>query len=377
MHVSPSLILFWSVVATRFILPLWIPRFPLPAILGCLVVDAIDQPIFQTFTNVDLSDYQAYDKALDIFYLSIAMLAMYRNWKSRPAVQIGRVLFYLRLVGVLAFETTGWRWLLFLFANAFEYYFIFYEAVRSRWSPVRLDSRFYVGAAVVIWILKLPQEYWIHIARLDVTDQVKNVVLHVPKNAPWVAGIEHSPISFGLMLGALGAFIILGRASIQRFAGAPQHALRLAADLLPERIDEAPERDREMAQSWHLFDVHLVEKIVLVGFIMVIFARIVPGVDANPLQLVLGTGTIVTINAFLRLRRMRVAGSLNSGVLSFLLLGLTNTTIVFVAKALLRGHGGGLDVTATLFFLLLLTLVVTLYDRCRPVFEYRFARRGA
>lgn len=368
-------IVFWVVVATRFVLPLWIPIFPLPAILGCLVVDAVDQPIFQTFTHVDLSAYQSYDKALDIFYLSIAVLTMYRNWKSLPAVQVGRVLFYLRLVGVLAFETTGWRWLLFLLPNAFEYYFIFYEAIRRRWTPPRLRARFYVVSAAVIWILKLPQEYWIHIAKLDVTDEVKHVVLHMPRNAPWLASIAHSPISFGLMLGALATFVIVGRAAIQRFAGRPEHALRLRADPLPASIDEAPERDEAMARSWRLFDFHLVEKIILVGMISVIFARIVPGVDATPAELVLGTGAFVTINAFLRLSRSPAARQLDSGVLSFLLLGVTNVVLVAVAAALLHGHGRHLDMTAALFFLLLLTLIVTLYDRWRPVFEFRFRPR--
>jgi hypothetical protein len=372
MHASPSSIVFWAVVATRFLLPLGIPFFPLPAILGCLIVDAADQPIFQTFTSVDLSQYQAYDKALDIFYLSIAVLTMYRNWKSRPAIQVGRALFYLRLVGVLAFESTGWRWLLFLFPNAFEYYFIFYEAVRSRWSPTKLDANFYLISAGVIWILKLPQEWWIHLAKLDVTDQVKIVVLHVPRNAPWLAGIKHSPISFGLMLGALLTFVIIGRAAIHRFAGPPEHARRLKADPLPPDIDEAPERDREMVATWHLFDRHLVEKIVLVGFITVIFAHIVPGVNASPLELVLGTTVIVTINAFLRLRRFRIARSLDSGVLSFLLLLVTNTFFAAAVVPVLRGRGRPVDMTAALFFLLLLTLIVTLYDRWRPVFEYRF-----
>lgn len=366
---------FWVVVVARFILPLGIPMFPLPAILGCLVVDAFDQPIFQTFTHVDLSAYQSYDKALDIFYLSIAVLTMYRNWKSLPAVQVGRVLFYLRLVGVLAFETTGWRWLLFLLPNAFEYYFIFYEAIRSRWTPARLHVHFYTVSAAVIWILKLPQEYWIHIAKLDVTDQLKQVVLHVPRSAPWLASIAHSPISFGLMLGALATFIIVGRAAIHRFAGRPEHSLRWRADPLPTRIDEATERDLAMARSWRLFDFHLVEKIILVGMISVIFARIVPGVEATPSQLVLGTGAIVTVNAFLRLHGSPTAKLMDSGVLSFLLLAATNTGIVTVAAAVVRGHGRHLEVTAALFFLLLLSLIVTLYDRWRPIFEFRFTPR--
>ena len=65
-------------IGTRFLLPLFIPIFPLPAILACLVVDAWDQSILALFTHVDPVTYQAYDKALDIFYLSIAAFAVLR-----------------------------------------------------------------------------------------------------------------------------------------------------------------------------------------------------------------------------------------------------------------------------------------------------------
>ena len=42
--------------------------------LACLVIDGLDQTIFQTFTSLDLSGYQSYDKALDVYYLSIAYI---------------------------------------------------------------------------------------------------------------------------------------------------------------------------------------------------------------------------------------------------------------------------------------------------------------
>ena len=61
-----DLAVFWLVVAGRLVLPLFIPRFPLPAILACLVLDGIDQTVFQTFTDLDLTGYQSYDKALDV-----------------------------------------------------------------------------------------------------------------------------------------------------------------------------------------------------------------------------------------------------------------------------------------------------------------------
>ena len=63
--------------------------------------------------------------------------------------------------------------------------------------------------------------------------------------------------------------------------------------------------------------------------------------------------------------------------MSFILLALTNLGVVFFADGILRRVGqGSLNVPATLFFLLLLTLIVTLYDRWRPVFDVRFRWRA-
>lgn len=371
---TTDLVVFWAVVAIRFLLPLSIPVLPLPGILACLVVDAFDQSVFQTFTDIDLADYQSYDKALDIFYLSVAMLATYRNWASRRAVHIGRALFYLRLMGVMGFELTGWRPMLLLLPNAFEYFFILYEVIRSRWYPARLSTRFYVGAAAMIWFVKLPQEYWIHIARLDFSDELKRVVFGAPVSTPWPAAVKQRPLGVGLLLVSAGALWLAAREAIHRFVRPPAHKRTLAAAPVPSRIDEAHERDRSIARRWRLFDYRMAEKIVLVGFITVIFAQIVPGVRAGNTQLVLGTAVIVTINTFLRLRRAARRRSLESATLSFVLLVLSNAIIVELAERLLDLGGGALDVRTSTFFLLLLSLVVTLYDLWRPIFDERFAR---
>jgi hypothetical protein len=63
-----------AVVGARLLVPLFIPRFPLIIIIA-LVLDAADQTIFQEFTEVNTGEdgpYQGYDKALDIYYLTIA-----------------------------------------------------------------------------------------------------------------------------------------------------------------------------------------------------------------------------------------------------------------------------------------------------------------
>lgn len=72
--------IFLLVVGARLGIPLLIFRFPLPAIVAALVLDAADQTIFQNNTDLDLTNYQGYDKALDIYYLSIAYLSTFRNW---------------------------------------------------------------------------------------------------------------------------------------------------------------------------------------------------------------------------------------------------------------------------------------------------------
>ena len=71
----------------------------------------------------------------------------------------------------MPFELTQIRAFLLIFPNTFEYFFDFYEGVRARWDPRRMSQRLVIGAAAFIWIfIKLPQEWWIHVAQLDTTD---------------------------------------------------------------------------------------------------------------------------------------------------------------------------------------------------------------
>jgi hypothetical protein len=162
---ASDLIIFLLILTLRLLVPLAIPRFPLPAIVTALILDGIDQTVFQKFTTLDLAGYQGYDKALDVYYLTIAYLSTMRNWSNLYAFEVARFLLYYRLVGVLIFEYTQNRTVLLIFPNTFEYFFIFYEAVRLRWNPRRMSRHLVLGAAAAIWIfIKLPQEYWIHVA---------------------------------------------------------------------------------------------------------------------------------------------------------------------------------------------------------------------
>lgn len=344
--------LFVLVVGVRFLLPLLIPRYPLPAIVACLVVDGIDQSIFQAF-GYDPPGYQGYDKAMDVYYLAIAYMATMRNWVSPGAFQVGQFLYFYRLVGVVAFELLQSRVLLLVFPNTFEYFFIAYEAVRSRWDPVRFVRRWWVVVAALIWVfIKLPQEYWIHVAQLDVTDTLEEY--------DWAWPLL---ITLLVVLAAVLWFVVRPRLP------EPDWPLRMSPDPLPEEMDTAAERAAWRADSTRVRSRTTVEKVVLVGLLSVIFAQTLPGVDASNLELFVGTSAFVVANAALVLAASRRALSVESLFLAFGVRIAVNVGLVAIARVLLGA--GDLDVGNTLFFVLLLSLLTTLHDAWQPVHAHR------
>jgi hypothetical protein len=343
------------VVGARFLVPLLIPTFPLPAIVTCLVLDGVDQTIFQAFGH-DPPQYQGYDKAMDVYYLAIAYLSTMRNWSSWPAFRVARFLYFYRLVGVVAFELTEWRPLLLIFPNTFEYFFIAYEAIRLGWDPARLRLRSWISLAAVIWIVvKLPQEWWIHIAQLDVTDMMAAHAWILPTLLVVLA-----------VLAAVLWFVVRPRLPVR------DHAPQMAADQLSEDIDEAAERDQWVARHGRLWSTGTLEKVVLMGLLWVIYAQVLPGVTASPVELFLGVAVFVVVNAAISLTIARRTRSLESALAAFGARMLLNVALVLLVGWL---FGGRLNTGNAIFFVLLLSLITLMDDRYRPVHEARFANR--
>ena len=347
-------LVFVAVIGARFLVPLLIPRFPLPAILASLVLDAADQSIFQAF-GYDPPGYQSYDKAMDVYYLAIAYLATLRNWASLPAYQVSRFLYFYRLVGVVAFELSQVRALLLIFPNTFEYFFIAYEGIRSRWRTTRWGLRWWIGVAAFIWIfIKLPQEWWIHVAQLDFTDFLAD-------NA-WAG-----PTIVILLLIAGGVFWVWGRPRLLP----ADHPWRFEADPLPEQMDTAAAQARQYAEYGAVWSIATLEKVVLLGLLSVIFAETLPGVDASTFQLFLGIAVVVVINAAFSLALARRARTIESTALAFLARMVGNVALVLVASWLLPRDGGAISGSATLFYLALISLLTTLHDRWQPILATR------
>ena len=366
-------VIFGSVIAARILVPLAIPRFPLPAMLVALVIDGIDQTIFQTFTSLDLAGYQNYDKALDVYYLSIAYTATLRNWTHHTAVAVGRFLYYFRLVGVVIFEVTQIRAVLLIFPNTFEYFFDFYEAVRARWDPRRMTRGLVIGAAAFIWIfIKLPQEWWIHVAQLDATDTIKTVIFGVSKDASWVDAIANRPWVLVVLAVVLVVIALVVRWLFTSRLPPADRPLTLDADQGQAPVDPARVQAERRRLAKRLFDRELVEKTALIALVAIIFGRMLPGTDATPIETAIGIAFMIVANTAITEALVRQGASWQSAVRQFAVTLAINLAIVAVGQFLLTSLTEQ-RLEHALVFAGLLSVIITFYDRYRPIHVARFA----
>ncbi|NLE21676.1 MAG: hypothetical protein GX624_02670 [Actinobacteria bacterium] len=366
------------VVGGRLFLPLLIPYFPVPALLSCLILDSIDQSIFQQFPSIPLDGYQSYDKALDVYYLSVAYLSTLRNWTNQTAFRMSQFLYYYRMMGVVLFELTQSRAVLFIFPNTFEYFFLFVEFVRWGWDTNRMGKWTVILSAAAIWVfIKLPQEWWIHIAKLDMTDFIKESLFGVSATARWSTAVGNRP---WVLAAAIALFAVVGLVAylLIRFkAPAFDHGPRIAANALPSELRGADPYRKVRAETG-IWGWQLREKVALTAIISVIFGLMLTGGDASPLRIAVGAAIFTVVNAGVS-HAMAVRGRswrLLAGELVAML--FVNLLILLVLEALDRFLGmreARVPFAMTLFFAYLLTLIVVLYDRFRTVYKARRLHR--
>lgn len=114
------------------------------------------------------------------------------------------------------------------------------------------------------------------------------------------------------------------------------------------------------------------EKVVLIGLISVVFGRVLPGVQASDLELFVGIGILVLINAAWSIVVAARARTVESVWLAGIIRFGFNVAVVWGFAWLLGAGGGGLDLGNAAFFLFLLSLLAVLHDRYRPVAGVRF-----
>ncbi len=360
-----DLAVFAVVVLVRLVVPLFIPRFPLPAILAALVADALDHSVFQALTDFDLGGYQTYDKGLDVYYLTVAYISTVRNWGGGHAFVVGRFLWYWRLVGVALFEYTEARWLLVVFPNTFEYFFIAVEALKVSRNPFSLTNRQLTALAAGIWVVvKIPQEIWIHVAQLDVTDVVKEHLFGAEPDATWSSTVAGRPMALVLVVAALAAFAWALRWST-RFLPPPSFPPTFDADVQGRHLGWSPPGPRVRPRAF--FGWPFVEKVALVSLVTLIFLRIVPSADRSVLGVITGTAALIGVSA-VRNRWLADRSVLwRSVIVQFVAMYALDVVLVLVWRELLPMPNGRTPVGSTLFLTSLLTLVVVTFDRFQAI----------
>lgn len=336
------------VLGVRLIAPLLILRFPLPAILVCLVTDAVDQTVFQALLTGDLGWYQSYDKALDVYYLSFAFISTLTNWRDERAFQIARFLFFWRLLGVALFEIAHVRFLLLIFPNAFEYFFIAYEAIRTRWNPERLAAVVVVGMALgITLVIKLPQETWLHILQWDFTDAIAE---------------------YPSLLVAVVAFLIVAViASVRLLRSAPEHDWPFTMDVRQHQA----KRPRLGQITEKFIDPILWEKLIFLSLAGMVLAHMVPELAVNNVRLALSVAMLVFLNAAITEWWHNRRGEGWSTTLRefIVVLGVNLMLLALLPEWLLSG---GMPEGDSLLLVVLISLMATMYDRgrdTRPVVE--------
>jgi hypothetical protein len=239
--------------------------------------------------------------------------------------------------------------------------------------PEKLPRSTVITAAAFIWIvIKLPQEYWIHIAQMDATDFIKVNILGGTLESPWSQVLADSLLQVVLLAG-----VSWPRPSTCSSGGCgwpcpmPDHGLIFASNKYMVRPDGERMHLARLAWQAKIFDRDLLEKFVLMALLTLIFSNILPNATSSSLQIMVQVGIFVTINTAVSHFLARRGTTFASGVTHFLVVLALNTGIV-LAIALLPG--GITNWLNSIFFVLLLSLLVTMFDRFQPVHMARFLR---
>jgi len=165
------------VITMRIVIPLMILKRPLAGGIIAMLLDALDVVIVELFGEGGMGEhYHSIDKVLDLYYLTLELIVAL-SWVQRIPRLTAVGLYVYRLAGVILFELTQIRAVLFLFPNLFEHWFLFY-LIRNRFFPnIRLDTwRQTIVWLVILYIPKLGQEYLLHVAEAQPWDWVKNLL---------------------------------------------------------------------------------------------------------------------------------------------------------------------------------------------------------
>src|SRR5690606_26473758 len=158
------------------------------------------------------------------------------------------------------------------------------ELIKVARNPFALRRAQLLALAAAIWIfVKLPQEWWLHIAQLDFTDEAQALIAARPGVA---AALSAAALLVGMGLWRLTALL-----------PPREWSATLSADAQGDELGwpEPPAVARPSA----FFGWSFVEKAVLVTLVTLIFEEILPGETRSVLQVGVATSAIIALSTLL------------------------------------------------------------------------------
>lgn len=148
----------------RLLIPLTILRFPIAGVLTSMYLDLQDFNYLTIRTTQDMTNYQTWDKFMDIYYLTIAFLTTL-HWKEVFAKKMSILFYFYRALGVLVLFFFHERFMLVFFPNIFENFFLFYLLFKKFTNNAKLFTTLPITTIVIASIVmpKLVAEYYLHI----------------------------------------------------------------------------------------------------------------------------------------------------------------------------------------------------------------------
>jgi len=160
--------LFVEFSLIRISAALLIFKWPLFGVLLSALLDGYDWDYLHTARNFNYDLYQAWDKAMDVTYLTVAIITA-RRWKDKTAKKIAVFFYFLRTSGVLLYFLFHIKPLLFFFPNIFENFFIWYLLFThiSRKHTISKSGIIWGFIILCIAIPKIIHEYVMHIRNVQ------------------------------------------------------------------------------------------------------------------------------------------------------------------------------------------------------------------
>jgi hypothetical protein len=232
-----------------------------------------------------------------------------------------------------------------------------------------------IGAAFAIWVvIKIPQEYWIHVAQLDATDAIKQHIFGVPIDTRWSVIVRDNIPGLVLAAVVVVALVALARYLMLTKLPPADWPFSFDVDAHGRDVSEEEAQAERQAAAQRVFSAPLYEKIAFVGLLTIIFTQMLPTANVTVAQTAAGAIVVIVVNAALSSWLVRRGVVWRTIAVEFVVMALANGVTVFVFAQLLARGRRSFDLPTALFLLLLLTLLVTLYDRFHPLAQARASR---